>query len=427
MVKNMKGTLTFLFTLCTLVAGAHERNFMEGYTIEPSQSNDGATVSGLSLLDENLAVNKEGTIYEASLNDSLDIQSLSEKKDLSALEIEGQFAQKGNKLYFCKKDGVLYCSTRKNGKWGEAQKVEMDGMGSQRIIDEGSSFAYRRWTYRPKTVRVYSPALSQNGKRLYFVSDKDGGKGAMDIWYSDVKPNGNSWSAPKNLETVNSDGNELNPTVVGDSVLYFASDKKDALGGVNLYKVSLKKTPSAVTMVARDFNSVKDDEKFIVAEKVPFVISNRGGKSEIYRPNVIMEEPVDTTPVDTTPVIAVVRKDFRTCVLYFVYDETNMVETYDAEFQYLFNFINEDAETQVMVVGHTDERGEDSYNMTLSQDRAKAVYQRLVKMGVPSARMSYKGEGERSPVIPNAKTEEEHQKNRRVEVIKIDSTTNDKK
>lgn len=428
----MKKSLVLLFSIYSLMAGAYERNFMEGYTIEPSQTNDGKTASGLSLLDGKLAVSKNGKVYIATMDDSLDIQSLTEREDLSKLNMDGQFAQKGNSLYFSK-DGVLYVATKKNGQWGNPVKVKMDGIGDERTMGQGSSFAYRRWTYRPEIVRIYNPALSKDGKRLYFSSDKSNGIGGLDIWYSDVKKDGQSWSEPKNMTNVNSQKDEDYPKLIGDSVIYFSSNREESQKGVNIFKQSMvmPNTMEAVAisteLVAADFNSNKDDSEFIVAEGIPFVISNRGGKSEIYRPEIIKPEPVIETPVDTTPVIAVVRKDFRTCILYFVFDETNMIESYDAEFNYLYDFINEDTESKIMVVGHTDERGTDDYNMTLSDGRAKAVYDRLIKMGVPQVRMKYKGEGESHPVIPNAKTEEEHQKNRRVEVIKIDLSNEDNK
>jgi len=69
----------------------------------------------------------------------------------------------------------------------------------------------------------------------------------------------------------------------------------------------------------------------------------------------------------------------------------------------------------VEVAGHTDERGSYEYNMKLSQARAEAVVNYLIKKGIDPRRLIPKGYGESQPVIPNAKTEAEHQMNRRVE------------
>jgi outer membrane protein OmpA-like peptidoglycan-associated protein len=57
--------------------------------------------------------------------------------------------------------------------------------------------------------------------------------------------------------------------------------------------------------------------------------------------------------------------------------------------------------TTVEVVGHTDSRGSESYNQDLSERRATAVRDQLVKSGVDAARVSTRGEGERQPVATN--------------------------
>ncbi len=69
----------------------------------------------------------------------------------------------------------------------------------------------------------------------------------------------------------------------------------------------------------------------------------------------------------------------------------------------------------VEVAGHTDERGSYEYNMKLSQARAEAVVEYLIKKGIDPRRLIPRGYGESQPIIKNAKTEAEHQMNRRVE------------
>lgn len=71
------------------------------------------------------------------------------------------------------------------------------------------------------------------------------------------------------------------------------------------------------------------------------------------------------------------------------------------------------------IVGHTDDVGGDAYNQKLSEKRAKAVYDYLVKNGMDKARLSHKGMGEKDPVGDN-KTEEGRAKNRRVEILKAE-------
>ncbi|HEV7990937.1 MAG TPA: OmpA family protein [Gemmatimonadaceae bacterium] len=71
--------------------------------------------------------------------------------------------------------------------------------------------------------------------------------------------------------------------------------------------------------------------------------------------------------------------------------------------------------TDLLIVGHTDSQGADSYNMTLSERRASSAANYLVAQGVSRARLRSTGRGESEPVASND-TETDRQKNRRVEV-----------
>jgi outer membrane protein OmpA-like peptidoglycan-associated protein len=70
----------------------------------------------------------------------------------------------------------------------------------------------------------------------------------------------------------------------------------------------------------------------------------------------------------------------------------------------------------ISIEGHTDNRGEKAYNQRLSEKRAKAVFDALVKRGVPSERLRMVGYGMERPVASN-ETPEGQQKNRRVEIF----------
>jgi outer membrane protein OmpA-like peptidoglycan-associated protein len=72
-------------------------------------------------------------------------------------------------------------------------------------------------------------------------------------------------------------------------------------------------------------------------------------------------------------------------------------------------------ESDLLIVGHTDATGTDSYNQTLSERRARAASSYLVSQGVPSSRVETRGLGETEPLADNATTDGQAQ-NRRVEV-----------
>lgn len=72
---------------------------------------------------------------------------------------------------------------------------------------------------------------------------------------------------------------------------------------------------------------------------------------------------------------------------------------------------------EIRIMGHTDSRGSDEYNRTLSEIRAKNVLETLSKdHGIESSRMSYRGFGEKKPIASN-ETEDGRSKNRRVEIM----------
>ena len=82
------------------------------------------------------------------------------------------------------------------------------------------------------------PAISPDGNTLYFISDMPGGLGEKDIWKV-TRGEGGSWSEPVNLgEEINTPGNELYPYVHRDGTLYFSTDSRVGLGGLDIYKAS---------------------------------------------------------------------------------------------------------------------------------------------------------------------------------------------
>lgn len=80
--------------------------------------------------------------------------------------------------------------------------------------------------------------------------------------------------------------------------------------------------------------------------------------------------------------------------------------------------LKDNPEIKFEVGGHTDSDGADDYNLKLSQQRADAVKDQLIKMGIEAARLSAKGYGETKPISDNT-TLEGKANNRRVEFVKM--------
>ncbi|MCO6481153.1 MAG: OmpA family protein [Flavobacteriales bacterium] len=107
---------------------------------------------------------------------------------------------------------LFRASLQDNGEWGNI-----------------SEFAYNSDNYS-----VGHPALSNDGSILYFTSDMPGGLGGKDLWYCTNL--GTGWSAPVNMgPTINTSGDEMFPTVVGDA-FYFSSTGHENMGGLDIFE-----------------------------------------------------------------------------------------------------------------------------------------------------------------------------------------------
>ncbi len=115
--------------------------------------------------------------------------------------------------------------------------------------------------------------------------------------------------------------------------------------------------------------------------------------------------------------------------IYYAFDRADLLPESRTSLNKLVNLLNENPEVTIHIYSHTDERGTEAYNLTLSDRRSASVVAYLINAGIAKARLHSKGFGEARPVIKNAKTEEEHQKNRRTtfEITGMVSTANGSK
>jgi outer membrane protein OmpA-like peptidoglycan-associated protein len=101
--------------------------------------------------------------------------------------------------------------------------------------------------------------------------------------------------------------------------------------------------------------------------------------------------------------------------LFFDTSKTNIKNTSTQSLEDLYRMLVENPKIRIMITGHTDNVASDVYNLKLSEGRAKAVYDEMVRRGIDPKRMKWQGKGEREPIESN-KTEEGRAANRRVEV-----------
>jgi outer membrane protein OmpA-like peptidoglycan-associated protein len=106
----------------------------------------------------------------------------------------------------------------------------------------------------------------------------------------------------------------------------------------------------------------------------------------------------------------------------FAYDRSDLNATAKTNLDKLKNILLKYPETNITVIGHTDSKGSESYNQTLSESRATAVTNYVSQIGIDKARLTAIGKGETDPIATND-TEEGSASNRRVEFV---ITANDK-
>jgi peptidoglycan-associated lipoprotein len=144
------------------------------------------------------------------------------------------------------------CKKGKSQQMGcQIYKATSTGEGWSEPVAEFENFG--------DSITTAHPAISPDGNTLYFVSDMPGGLGENDIWK--VSREGGSWGDPVNLgEEINTPGNELYPFVHTDGTLYFSSDSRVGLGGLDIYKARKDETGGWILENMRPpINSPEDD------------------------------------------------------------------------------------------------------------------------------------------------------------------------
>lgn len=279
------------------------------------------------------------------------------------------------------------------------------------------------------------PFIHSDNTTLYFSSEGHPGMGKSDLFITRLKPDG-TWETPKNLGyPINTSGYDWNMVVTRDGkTAYYSSDKmSDGKGGLDIYTFQLPeeiqaKKVSYIRGFVRDAVTKKpinanviltpqngelitttyadgQEGKFLVPLKsdlkYALTVDKKGYLfySDYFdMPNVPSDEPfeifVDLERVEVGK--SVVLKN-----IFFDTDKFELKPESKSELEKLLSFLQQNSEIKIEIGGHTDNVGSSAHNKTLSTNRAKSVYDYLVKNGINADRLSFVGYGDSQPIASN--------------------------
>ena len=418
------------------------------------------------------------------------------KGEVNGIYHEGPavFSKEGNVVYFTRSN---YSGSKK------LKKNDKDESNLKLFRAELKNGMWTNLQELPFNSNEYScghPALSQDGKTLYFISDMPGGMGGTDLYKVTCSMSKDSvleWSAPENLgAAINTAGNEMFPYLHKDGTFYFSSDAHNTLGGLDIFSSSFDgKSWSAPENLNYPINSSKDDFAFVLNDddRTGYISSNRNELDKIYEirmdlklilkgqvtvkgSNEVLSDAIVEVRNNKDSLIRVLtvdeegkyamklkegvvykvqaimdgylkpevitvstenRKKSETFVVNFQLEKLQMEKPivleniyYDLdkwkirkdaalELDKFITLLNNNPQISVELSSHTDARADDRYNQVLSERRAKAAVEYLIKKGIDPNRLKWKGYGESALVNSCGNgvncREEEHQQNRRTE------------
>jgi outer membrane protein OmpA-like peptidoglycan-associated protein/tetratricopeptide (TPR) repeat protein len=220
-------------------------------------------------------------LYKATYNSNKTISEATTVDNLNTKWHDGPatITSDGSTMYFASES----FNESKGFEKDKEKQLKFGKIYLYKATKEGDTWSNKKaLPFNDKTYSVRNPSISKDGKTLYFSSNMPGGLGGEDIWK--VSVNGDSYGTPENLGSrVNTEGNDSFPFVTDDNVLYFSSDARAGLGGLDVFKVNLNDNSSAMN-IGLPVNSEKDDFAFSynTQHKIGFFSSNRDGVDNIY-------------------------------------------------------------------------------------------------------------------------------------------------
>lgn len=441
-------------------------------------------------------------LYRATLSSSDELINVIPFSDLintESHESNAVISADGKTMYFNRTNSYRTKTNKENIAHIKIFKAELiDGVWTN----------VKALPFNPKAYSAEHPALSEDGKTLYFASDMPGTMGGFDIFKVEIKDDG-TYGEPENLgDKVNTIHREQFPYISND-VLYFASDGHENFGGLDVFRSNLVNGNFDTPInLGSSINSNYDDFAYSIRDEdnKGFVSSNRDGHDRLYRldredniltkyavqgriqdksDKVLLSESLVTLFDESGTVIqdsilgntaaylfqlkpnktykikgthkgyipqevtfstdaegkihhnislfleSYVQAEERVKEndqgdiqvqldkIYFDFDTSKIRKDATLTLNVLVDLMKKYPSMEVEVSAHTDARGPDEYNLSLSKQRAASTLEYLVSQGVERSRLISEGYGEQKPLNKCIKEglckEEAYNVNRRCE------------
>lgn len=286
------------------------------------------------------------------------------------------------------------------------------------------------------------PFISEDNKTLYFASSGHLGFGGYDVFMVDLAKGSGAVNLGK---PINSEKDDFSFTFNSEKNMGFLASNRSGID--NLYK-AIPVCGVSVNAVVTDAKtgeplqgasvSIIDAKKNVIATQETdgngsvnyYVECEKGYTLQVVRDGYegaredvapskgetrdvkLAMQPIE---VIVEPEVIVLRE------IFFEYDKSNITAEGAFELDKLVQVMTDNPEMVIMVKAHTDNRGEDKYNLRLSERRAKSTLEYVLSKGIDKDRISAKGYGESEPKVDCGEncTEEQYAENRRSEFLII--------
>ena len=463
-IKSTKMIVRFFGIAClfgSLMLNAQKRASSADDMMRVNVSQDTADDIFPRFWSEGIAFSSNRSSMGNTTKKDYDLYLMRDTSDIKAKKLKGKLKSKYHDTspYLSKDGNTLYISRNDFDK-NFAKRKRIGKLPLKTFILQKKSNRWKKLKELPFNSNEYSVAhiaMNESEDTLYFVSDMPGGYGGMDIYMAKINEDG-SYGEPINMGgKINTAFHETSPFLIGNDELYFASGGHDSMGGLDIFKTNLK--TGDVENLGATINSKLDDFGFIVDSETgqAFFSSNRNLEttynniySVAYNPfkekeeeqeqeneeqsGIVVSNSTNSDAYNNASITSATEsnlnkealakpinldKEFANLqkIVYFEFDSKLVQMKFEGPLNEMAAFLKKYDNVQIILVGHTDEIGEENYNKILSLDRSNSVKKYLTSQGINSTRIKTVGKGEKEPNSQCKNCpDEKNGRNRRVEV-----------